>query len=118
MQLFEDNPNPITKKRIKILNQISNSQKHSTSSSEETSQSSTQESGTFGLSGLCVSDDKLYSDKMCNVCFLKPKNGIFNHKKTGHVYCCYDCSKQIWIRSGNCPICNLKIRYVTRAIVV
>lgn len=138
MHLFENNPNPITKKRIKHLNKLSNcevensshftnSQEPSTSSQETTtsishklSQSNTQESGSFGLSKLCMSNkiDKSYTAELCNICFIKPKDGIFNHHKTGHVYCCYTCAKHIWIQSGKCPICNLKIRYVTRADVV
>jgi len=90
-------------------------------SSSNSSCKDSQESSSFGLSGLCLSQESKCdtfqnSANLCNVCFLKPKNGIFNHGKTGHVYCCYSCAKQIWRKSGKCPICNLKVRYVTKIV--
>lgn len=118
MKLFDIKPN-LQPKSIKRLNKMVNhlEEFRSRKDSEESSQSS------FGLSGLYLSQENV-TDKsennlnICNVCFMKPKNGIFNHGSTGHVYCCYACSKTIWAKSGKCPICNIKIKYVTKAISI
>lgn len=147
MQLFESKPGS-KPKSIKRLTKMSNyvqesglcknsrelnhlehcpsySQDSSCASiSQEPCISNSQESGSFGISGLCVEslnntiDMFQNSINLCSVCLLKPKNGIFNHGKSAHVYCCYNCAKQIWNRSGKCPICNLKIRYVTKLNIV
>lgn len=88
--------------------------------SQESVTSNSQESVSMGLSGLYLSRenmiDTLNDTNKCNICYLKPKNGIFNHGSTAHLYCCYKCAKQIWNRSGRCPICNLKVKYVTKAV--
>lgn len=91
-------------------------------SSSSSSCKDSQESSSFGLSGLHLTQANMSgtfenATNLCNICFLKPKNGIFNHGKTGHNYCCYSCAKQIWNKSGKCPICNLKVRYVTKAVI-
>lgn len=91
--------------------------------SQEPCLSNSQESGSFGISGLSVSVNNTIdifqnSINLCNVCLLRPKNGVFNHNKTAHVYCCYLCAKQIWIKLRKCPICNLKIKYVTKLNIV
>lgn len=89
----------------------------------------TQESNSSGISSLFMSQEKINEDcgmidmvgkneNICNICFINVKNSIFNHGKTGHVYACYYCAKAIWKKSGKCPICQLKIRYVTKMIVV
>jgi len=121
-QLSESKSDRIPK-RIKRLNTVSNCSEASSpyKNSQESCQSNSQ--GSFGISGLCLSQESstntFENDRhSCNVCLLKPKNGIFNHGKTSHVYCCYSCAKKIWSRSGKCPICKLKIRYVTKAITV
>ncbi|VVC35519.1 Zinc finger, RING/FYVE/PHD-type [Cinara cedri] len=140
-QLVELKPNPVTKRRLKRLNKIhtevqqnslpfTNSQEESSTSSfqkinlsnyYEPSQSHQETSGTFGLSSLCLTkdtNDKIYFEEdICNICFLKPKNGFFNHEKTSHNYCCYSCAKRIWLQTGKCPICNIKIAYVTKKII-
>lgn len=59
------------------------------------------------------------SDKnLCNACLMKPKDGIFNHGNTSHVYCCYTCAKRIWRIKSRCPVCNRKVRYVTKMVAV
>ncbi|XP_050428015.1 E3 ubiquitin-protein ligase Mdm2-like isoform X2 [Adelges cooleyi] len=100
MQIFEDKPLP---KNLKQLYKTSNDK-------TDGSLPNSQESGSFGLSGLQLSqeeanelsdprDDADKTDNLCNICFLRPKNGIFNHGKTGHIYCCYKCAKQVWNKS-------------------
>ncbi|KAL4085518.1 hypothetical protein QTP88_027029 [Uroleucon formosanum] len=60
---------------------------------------------------------KEYKTNMCNICYLMPKNGVFNHQKISHVYSCYGCAKKIWRNSNRCPVCNIKIKSVTKIIV-
>lgn len=55
---------------------------------------------------------------LCNICYKLPKNGIINHGKIGHVYCCYPCAKKIQKKKNRCPICNAKITSITKMIVV
>lgn len=57
-------------------------------------------------------------ENICNICFTLPKNGVFNHGKTGHIYCCYPCAKKVWKTTNKCPICNVKVKFVTKMIVV
>lgn len=82
--------------------------------------SNSQESVSLGISDLCLSQenttDILENSNKCNICFLKPKNGIFNHGEIGHMYCCYKCAKHVWAKTGRCPICNTKVKYVTKAV--
>lgn len=84
---------------------------------------SQESGGSFGLSNLCLTQESTTdiskkSMDLCNICLLKPKNGVFNHRKIGHRYCCYLCAKKIWAKTGRCPVCKLKIRYVTKIIFV
>ncbi|KAF0718681.1 Uncharacterized protein FWK35_00028555 [Aphis craccivora] len=44
---------------------------------------------------------KEYNNNMCNICCVMPKNGVFNHQKISRVF----------------PICNVKIKCVTKIIV-
>lgn len=122
LQLFESTSNR-KPKSIKRLNSMANRAEENylpKDYQDSSSTSNSQESlNSLGVSGLCLSSQGSTSNistNNCNICYLKPKNGIFNHGKTAHVYCCYTCAKQIWSRSGKCPICNLKIRYVTKAV--
>jgi len=57
-------------------------------------------------------------NNICNICYIMPKNGVFNHGKIGHIYCCYSCAKKLWRKSNKCPLCNVKIKFVTKMIVV
>ncbi|XP_025194683.1 protein Mdm4-like isoform X2 [Melanaphis sacchari] len=127
MQLIESTSNPKPKSIKRLYNMPNRTEENylPKDSQESSSTSNSQESlNSLGISGLCLSQDNTLDNTFenttnsCNVCFLKPKNGIFNHGKTAHVYCCYTCAKHIWSRSGKCPICNLKIRYVTKAVRV
>lgn len=54
--------------------------------------------------------------EMCNICLINPKNGIFNHGKIGHIFSCYSCSKKIWSNTHKCPICNQKIKFLTKMV--
>lgn len=95
------------------------SEKSSLKDSQECHPTVSQESGSFGISGLWLSQESTTdtfenTGNLCNVCFLRPKNGVFNHGNTAHVYCCYTCAKKIWYKNKKCPICGLKIRYVIK----
>lgn len=80
---------------------------------EDKSSKNVQETGFFDTCSTLLSEK---TENACNICFLNNKNAVFNHGKSGHVYCCYTCAKQVWSKSGKCPICNAKIRYVTKII--
>ncbi|CAI6354242.1 unnamed protein product [Macrosiphum euphorbiae] len=60
---------------------------------------------------------KEYNNNMCNICNVMPKNGVFNHQKISHMYSCYACAKKIWRDSNRCPVCNVKIKCVTKVII-
>lgn len=123
MKLFESYPDP-QPKSIKRLNVVVNHVKESTvhKDSQDTCTSNSQESGSFGLSSLWLSQENTTDTKYksensmntCNICLIRKKNGLFNHGKTSHVYSCYTCAKLLWSRTGKCPICNLNIRSVTK----
>jgi len=55
---------------------------------------------------------------VCNVCLMMPQNGVFNHGKIGHIYCCYTCAKKLWKTSKKCPICHVRVQFITKMIVV
>lgn len=58
-----------------------------------------------------------YKNHICNICFVMPKNGLFNHAKLSHTNCCYHCAKNIWKKSKICPICNAKIKSISKLIL-
>lgn len=58
------------------------------------------------------------TQNICNICFKMPQNAIFNHGKVGHIYGCYLCAKELWKKSKMCPVCNVKVQYITKMIVV
>lgn len=115
MQLFESYPDPQPKsiKRLNVMvNHAEGSNPH-----KESFTSNSQESGSFGISDLCLSQETDKSENTvnaCNICFIRTKNGLVNHGKTSHLYSCYTCAKLIWSRTGKCPICNVKIKSVTK----
>ena len=55
---------------------------------------------------------------MCVTCLVNPKNGIFVHRKIGHICCCYKCALKVWKEAGRCPVCNCKVNTVLKAIVL
>lgn len=51
----------------------------------------------------------------CPICLVNKKDGLFNHGKTSHAYCCYKCSKKTWLTNRyRCPICNQKVNRVSK----
>jgi len=56
------------------------------------------------------------SNNLCNICLTMPKNGAFNHGNISHIYCCYKCAKKVQKQSNKCPICNLKLTFVSKII--
>jgi len=58
------------------------------------------------------------NENLCNICFIMPKNAVFNHGKIGHIYCCYPCAKLLRRKSDKCPICNLTVKFITKMISV
>lgn len=55
---------------------------------------------------------------VCVTCLVNPRNGIFVHRKVGHICCCYKCSLKVWKETGRCPACNCKVNTVLKTIVV
>lgn len=75
-------------------------------------------SDTIQKKSLSYENEHMSFDHLCNACLIRPKNGIFNHGKIAHIYCCYLCAKKIWHQTNRCPVCNRKIRYVTKMITI
>lgn len=55
-------------------------------------------------------------DDLCNICLVNNKDGLINHGRVGHNFACYACLKKIKYTSNRCPICNVKISYITKLI--
>lgn len=54
---------------------------------------------------------------LCRFCFASPKNGVFVHNNCVHLICCYKCAVKVWKKRKSCPICNGKIKNVTKLFV-
>lgn len=54
---------------------------------------------------------------LCRFCMVNPKNGVFVHNKCLHLCCCYKCAVKVWKKRKSCPICNGKIKSVTKLFV-
>lgn len=53
----------------------------------------------------------------CRFCMANPKNGVFVHNNCLHLCCCYKCALKVWKKRKSCPICNCKIKNVTKLFV-
>lgn len=61
---------------------------------------------------------KSNAEGLCNICLVNPKNGAFLHCRWVHIYSCYQCSLKVWFSSRPlCPLCNGKIRQVTKVAI-
>lgn len=127
-----DKPDPKIKSN-KPLNSSSQKKDENQQESHEPDIPNSQESTSSGYSSLILSQEENKNLKdletsmaeknktlnnSCNICLQNPKNGIFNHNKIGHIFSCYKCAKKIWKKKGKCPVCKLKIKFVTKLIVV
>lgn len=54
---------------------------------------------------------------LCRFCMINPKNGVFVHNNCLHLCCCYKCAVKVWKKRKSCPICNCKIKNVTKLFV-
>lgn len=54
---------------------------------------------------------------VCRFCMVSPKNGVFVHNNCLHLCCCYKCAVKVWKKRKSCPICNCKIKNVTKLFV-
>jgi Zinc finger, C3HC4 type (RING finger) len=54
---------------------------------------------------------------ICRFCMVNPKNGVFVHNNCLHLCCCYKCAVKVWKKRKSCPICNCKIKNVTKLFV-
>ncbi|XP_070492764.1 dentin sialophosphoprotein-like [Chironomus tepperi] len=54
---------------------------------------------------------------ICRFCMINPKNGVFVHNNCLHLCCCYKCALKVWKKRKSCPICNCKIKNVTKIFV-
>ncbi|XP_022175656.1 E3 ubiquitin-protein ligase Mdm2-like isoform X2 [Myzus persicae] len=109
MEYFGSKPRPKTKKKCNLIED-----------SQKSSQSNLQQ-GVSTRTKIIENNITLMNENInniCNICYIMPKNGVFNHGKIGHIYCCYPCAKKLWRKSKNCPLCNVKIKFVTKMIVV
>lgn len=61
-----------------------------------------------------VNDSRL---GICRFCMANPKNGVFVHNNCLHLCCCYKCALKVWKKRKSCPICNCKIKNVTKLFV-
>lgn len=140
MDYFEDRPqpprksnNPLNSSSQKKEEKLQDSQEPDLPNSLEPDLPNSQESTSSGYSSLLLSQEEnknltdletstveqsKKSSNLCNICWRMPKNGIFNHVKIGHVFSCYTCAKKIWKKKGKCPMCNRKIKFVTKMIIV
>lgn len=129
MDFFINKPDP-TRKNNKFLNSSIHKKEENLQDPQEPDLPNSQESGYSSLISSQEEENRNSNDvtnmieknknskNLCNICLKMPKNGIFNHNKIGHIYCCYSCAKQVWKKKGTCPVCNLKIKFVTKLIVV
>lgn len=121
MEFFGNKPRSKTK-NVKRLN-TSKPRKESTllGDFQESNQSNSLQDDSTQTKNIensinLVNDENI--NNICNICLKMPKNGVFNHGKIGHIYCCYSCAKKIWKKSNKCPLCNVKIKFVTKMIIV
>lgn len=54
------------------------------------------------------------AEGLCNICHENPKDGAFIHSRWVHIFSCYQCSLKWWFSHRFCPLCNCKIRQVTK----
>lgn len=77
---------------------------------------------------LALTGSQTYSDSViddvndsilgtCRFCMINPKNGVFVHSNCLHLCCCYKCAVKVWKKRKSCPICNCKIKNVTKLFV-
>ncbi|XP_025424895.1 E3 ubiquitin-protein ligase Mdm2-like isoform X2 [Sipha flava] len=125
MDFFGSKPKP---KKVKCSNvSIHKSEECSLKDSQDSGISNSQQSNKIGISSLFLNKSSFKNvenrtvemfEELCNICFNWPKNGVFTHGKTSHIYCCYGCAKQLWKKNNKCPLCNVKVKLVTKMIVV
>lgn len=122
MEFFGGKPKSKKIKRLNVSqprkesNLLEVSQKSSQSLNDQTSSSLYLSQTKNNINSIPEMDVNI--DNICNICYMRPKNGVFNHGKIGHIYCCYSCAKKLWQKSNKCPLCNVKIKFVTKMIVV
>lgn len=54
---------------------------------------------------------------ICNFCMTNKKDGVFVHSNSLHLCCCYKCALKVWKKRKCCPICNQKIKNVSKLFV-
>lgn len=117
MEYFENKPT-FKQKRIRHFreeNVLKDSQESSFGSSCEL----LSQKENFNSKDIEANKDNIEdnSNNLCNICLSQPKNGVINHGKIGHVYSCYPCAKLLRKKSNKCPLCNVKIKFVTKMII-
>lgn len=113
MSISEDKPKAKPKGAKQRLNMSRREKEYNALKASESTPNSEQT-----VSGLNSFPDINNDYDICHICFLNPKNGIFNHKKIAHNYCCYLCAKRLKKISNKCPMCNLKFKFITKLINV
>lgn len=129
MEFFENKPKP--KKRRRILKKSNyRTSTNSVKYNQASSSSSSQQLNKLYMHNVYPSRNNIIdksinignnsieiikrTKNLCNICLIMPKNGIFHHGKISHVYCCYSCANKMHRNSNKCPICKVKLKYVTK----
>lgn len=55
-----------------------------------------------------------FKTDLCGLCNLRPPDGVFVHCNTGHSLYCYSCSKRVWRKRKQCPVCRRTIAKVIK----
>jgi len=113
MEYFGKKPRP---KSIKNLNIVLNTKVNSLTKEKTSKISVSNDMSPIEIES--NNDDAKNKDDLCIICFFNKRNGIINHGKIGHIITCYSCAKRLWSTSNRCPLCNVKIKCVTKMIVV
>jgi len=121
MDFFESKPKPIIGKRSKLGSLVKDSQDSGLSNSQQslTNTQSIHCSWMKEITNLKNNENNTVAivqktKKLCDICLVNSKNGLFHHGKIGHVYCCYSCANEIQKQSNKCPLCNVKLKCVTK----
>lgn len=123
MEFFGSKPKP---KKLRGLNKSNRKNEGlSLKDSQDSGISNSQNSNAIGVSNLVLNKNENFrnvencaTENICNICFILPKNGVFNHGKISHIVGCYSCAKLIWRKNNKCPLCNVKVKFVTKMIIV
>lgn len=98
--------------------QYTESNKQTVVSDEEEDQQILQRAAEFTVSKNAKDFDVTETQLgICNFCMSNKKDGVFVHSNSLHLCCCYKCAVKVWKKRKCCPICNQKIKNVSKLFV-